>query len=113
MIRKLLELSVLLVLISACDRRGVDAPAVIAVSPRLVSDQTVYPLVLYGTGFAPGMRIRIEGAGRTETAAVDVVDDAHAIARVRLTGSSARTGRSIACASPRPTARTAGPPFAW
>jgi DNA-binding beta-propeller fold protein YncE len=81
-----------LVLFSACDRLSTDArsvrsvPAVTAVSPRLVSDQAVYPLTLYGKGFNPGMQIRIAGAGRTETAAVDVVDGSHATVRVRLDG---------------------------
>ena len=57
-----------------------------AVGPRLVSDQTFYPLVLYGTGFVPEMKLRIDGAGRTETATPQVVDDEHATVRVRLEG---------------------------
>jgi hypothetical protein len=57
-----------------------------SVSPRLVSDQTSYPLMLYGTAFGPGMKVRIDGAGRTETATVDVIDDEHATVRVRLDG---------------------------
>lgn len=78
--------ALLVLLLSACNRQSIAVPAVSAVSPRLVSDQTVYPLVLYGKNFAPGMQVRIEGSGRTETAAVDVLDDSHGTVRVRLDG---------------------------
>jgi DNA-binding beta-propeller fold protein YncE len=56
------------------------------VSPRLLSDQTSYPLMLYGAAFAAGMKVRIEAPGRTETASVDVIDDEHATVRLRLDG---------------------------
>jgi DNA-binding beta-propeller fold protein YncE len=75
----------LLALLSGCDGPRT-APVVTAVSPRLVSDQTAYPFTLYGTGFGPGMRIRIDGAGRSETLAVNVIDDTHATVRLRLDG---------------------------
>lgn len=51
-----------------------------------MSDQTSYPLTLYGTAFAPGMNVRIDGAGKTETATADVIDDGHATVRLRLDG---------------------------
>ena len=71
-----------LVLCSGCDHT-IEGPAVTAVSPRLVSDQTPYSLTLYGKGFTPGMRIRTcvsdrsggDGCGRSRGAATQRPDD--------------------------------------
>jgi YVTN family beta-propeller protein len=84
--RSIVAAVVLLLPCSSCDQRRPARPAVKSVSPRLVSDQTSYPLMLYGTTFGPGMTVRIDGAGSTDTATADVIDDEHATVRVRLDG---------------------------
>ena len=84
--RSILAAVVILLSCSSGDQPRRARPAVKAVSPRLVSDQTSYPLMLYGTAFVPGMKVRIDGAGMTETATADVIDDEHATVRVRLDG---------------------------
>src|SRR5262245_52061192 len=71
--RSILAAVVVLLPCSSCDRSRPARPAVKSVSPRLVSDQTSYPLMLYGTAFGPGMTVRIDGAGTTETATADVI----------------------------------------
>ena len=34
-----------------------------SMGPRLISNQTHYPVTLYGSGFVPGMRLRVETPG--------------------------------------------------
>lgn len=46
------------------------APAFVAVGPRQVSNRTGYPLMLWGTGLRPGMRVRV-GDRTLETAFLD------------------------------------------
>jgi hypothetical protein len=49
--------------------------------------------MLHGTAFVPGMTVRIDGAGRSETAKVDVIDGEHATVR-RCPGRMCRLLRS-------------------
>src|SRR5262249_54543601 len=84
--RSILAAVVLILPCSSCNEPRPARPAVKSVSPRLVSDQTSYPLMLYGTAFGPGMTVRIDGAGTTQTATADVIDDERATVRVRLDG---------------------------
>lgn len=81
----ILAAAAILLLVSPCDHQR-PPPVVTAVSPRLISDQTAYPLTLYGRRFHPGMRVRIDGGGKTDTEAVDVIDESHATVRLRLEG---------------------------
>src|SRR5262245_32926762 len=61
--RSIVAAVVVLLSCSSCHQARRAGPVVKAVSPRIVSDQTSYPLTLYGTAFAPGMTVRITGAG--------------------------------------------------
>ena len=70
-------LALLAVLLAGCGTRPPPA-RLVAVGPRTISDQTSYPLAVYGEGLAAGMRLRV---GK-QLLPLAVVDAGHAFARI-------------------------------
>jgi DNA-binding beta-propeller fold protein YncE len=85
-----------LVLAAGCSRCG--PPHLDAVGPRIVSNQTAYPVMLYGERFTEGMRLQLGPPYSTEVPCA-LVDKGHATALLPATKSFATGGSSEAAAS--------------
>lgn len=88
----------LLVLTAGCSRCG--PPHLDAVGPRIVSNQTAYPVMLYGDRFTEGMKLQL-GPPYSATLPCTLVDKTHATALLPATRSFALGGQSEAAASAR------------
>ncbi len=86
----------LLVLAAGCSRCG--PPRLDAVGPRIVSNQTTYPVMLYGERFTEGMKLQVGPPYSTELPCA-LVDKTHATALLPATKSFALGGSSEAAAS--------------
>ena len=95
--RKLPLALLLLLQASACARCGRTPPRLDAIAPRVISNQTSYPVAISGDGFTAGMRLALGPPWSAEVETV-LIDGRHLGARLPIT---AATGKAESATTAR------------